>query len=97
MAWYHAQRRKILASVGEYRPERITVTVHDTFDQRRLDAAARVALGNGTRLAAFLLYCADYVIRHKPELAELHREYEEERRELQAKREKRERERAPWE
>lgn len=83
----HHQNRKLLAPYGEYRPQRVTVTVHDTFDQRRLDAAATAALGWGTRLAKFLLYCADYTIRHKPELAEIRREFEQERCELQAKRE----------
>ncbi len=86
MAWYHIQQRRKLAPVGDYRPERITVTVYDTFDQRRLDAAARQALGNGTRLAAFLLYCADYVIRNHPKLTSVHRDFEAERRQLQAKR-----------
>ena len=87
MAWYHEDRKKLLAPYGEYRPSRVTVTVHDTFDQRRLDAAATAALGWGTRLAKFLLYAADYTIRHKPELAEIRREFEAERRELQAQRE----------
>jgi hypothetical protein len=96
MAAYHQDRRKLLAPVGEYKPERVSVTVFDTFDQRRLDEAARVALGNGTRLAKFLLYCADYVIRHKPELREVHREFERERRELQEKRKAKEAEGHPW-
>lgn len=86
MAAYHFDRRKLLAPYGEYRPQRLTVTVHDTFDQRRLDAASVAALGWGTRLAKFLLYCADYTIRHHPKLAEICREFEAERRELQAKR-----------
>ncbi len=81
MAWYHQDRRKLLAPVGEYRPQRVAVTIHDTFDQRRLDEAARQALGNGTPLAKFLLYAADHLIRHHPKLKETFREFERERRE----------------
>lgn len=87
MAAYHLDRRKLLAPYGEYRPQRITVTLHDTFDQRRIDAAMVAALGWGTRLAQFFIYCADYTIRHKPELAEIRREFEVERRELLAQKE----------
>ncbi len=63
MGWDHLERQKRLAPIGEYRPEVYRVTVHDTFEQFRLQMAAQ-ALDNGMTVQEFLLYAARYVVRN---------------------------------
>ena len=63
MGWDHQERRKRLAQVGEYRPEVYRVTVHDTFDQYRLEMAAQ-AIQNGMSVSEFFLFAARYVLRN---------------------------------
>jgi hypothetical protein len=67
MGWDHTERRKRLAPIGEYRPEVYRVTVHDTFQQFYLAAAAQ-AVRNGMTVSEFLLFAAYYVLRHRREL-----------------------------
>ncbi len=67
MGWDHAERRKRLAPVGEYRPDVYRVTVHDTFEQLRLRSAA-LAICNRTDVPGFFLFAAHYVLRHHREL-----------------------------
>jgi hypothetical protein len=74
MGWDHTAREERLAPVGRYEPEHYRVTVHDTFQQRRLTAAAHV-VGNGTTIPEFLLWCADYVIDRHRQLATVRKAY----------------------
>jgi uncharacterized protein (UPF0305 family) len=67
MGWDHADRRKRLAPIGEYRPEVYRVTVHDTFRQLELEMAA-LGIQNGMSVAEFLLFSARYVIRNHRKL-----------------------------
>ena len=66
MSWTRA-RRKLLAPVGQYKPETFRVVVHDTFQQYTLRMAAQV-IRNGMSVPEFLLFCAAYVISHHREL-----------------------------
>ena len=86
MAWYHNHRERLRAPYGEYRPKRHSVTIFDTYDQRRLEAAA-LAIQGDCFLGKFFLFCADFTIRRHPALRRLHRDYEAERKRLAARRE----------
>jgi hypothetical protein len=74
MGWEHTAREERLAPVGEYRPEHYRVTVHDTFQQRRLTAAAH-SVRNGMSLPEFFLWCADYVLDRHRQLATVRKAY----------------------
>ena len=74
MGWEHTAREERLAPVGRYEPEHYRVTVHDTFQQRRLTAAAHV-IGNGMSIPEFLLFCADYVLNRHRQLATVRKAY----------------------
>jgi hypothetical protein len=67
MGWDHIARQKRLAPIGEYRPKVYRVTVHDTFDQLRLQAAAQ-AIENGMSVSDFFRFSAYYVRLHHREL-----------------------------
>jgi hypothetical protein len=83
MGWEHTAREKRLAPIGEYRPEVYRVTVHDTFQQAQLRAAA-LEIRNGMSLPEFLLWCADYVIDHYRKLATVRKVYRKGAREISA-------------
>jgi len=74
MGWEHTAREERLAPVGEYRPEVYRVTVHDTFQQRRLSAAAH-SIRNGMSLPEFFLWCAEYAIERHRQLAAVRKAY----------------------
>jgi hypothetical protein len=74
VGWEHTAREERLAPVGRYEPEHYRVTVHDTFQQRRLSAAAHV-IHNGMTIPGFFLWCADYVLAHHRQLATLRKAY----------------------
>jgi hypothetical protein len=74
VGWDHTAREERLAPIGEYRPERYRVIVHDTFQQRRLTAAA-LLIRNGMSLPEFFLYCAEYVMDHHRRLGAVRKAY----------------------
>jgi hypothetical protein len=74
MGWEHTAREKRLAPVGEYEPETYKVKVYDTFDQRRLLAAA-LMIRNGMGIPEFFLFAADYVIWHHRRLPVVRKAY----------------------
>jgi hypothetical protein len=74
MGWEHTAREARLASVGEYRPEVYRVRVHDTFDQRRLLAAA-LLIRNGMSIPEFFLFSAGHVIAHHRRLSVVRKAY----------------------
>jgi hypothetical protein len=74
MGWEHTAREERLAPIGRYEPEHYRVTVHDTFDQRRLTAAAHT-IANGMTVSEFFRWCADYVIDRHRQLATVRKAY----------------------
>jgi hypothetical protein len=74
MGWEHTAREERLAPVGRYEPEHYRVTVHDTFQQRRLTAAAH-SIHNGMTIPEFFLFCADYVLDRHRQLGAVRKAY----------------------
>jgi len=72
MGWAETAREKRRAPIGEYRPERYTVVVYDTFEQYKLRMAA-LTIRNGMSVPEFFLYCAEYVLDHHRKLKDLRR------------------------
>lgn len=83
MGWEHTVREKKLAPIGEYKPERYRVVVHDTFQQHRLETAASILCGKAD-LAAFFLFCAEYVIANHRRLKGFRRIFRKGIREIRA-------------
>jgi hypothetical protein len=83
MGWEHIAREKRLAPIGEYRPEHYRVTVHDSFQQAQLRAAA-LAIRNGMTVPEFFRFCAEYVIDHHRELKTVRKVYRKGAREISA-------------
>jgi hypothetical protein len=52
VGWDHTAREKRLAPIGEYRPVRYSVIIHDSFEQAQLRAAA-LAIRNGMTVPEF--------------------------------------------
>jgi hypothetical protein len=74
MGWEHTAREERLAPVGTYEPETYKVKVYDTFDQRRLIAAA-LTIRNGMSVPEFFLFAADYVMDRHRRLAVVRKVY----------------------
>jgi hypothetical protein len=72
MGWEHTARQQRLAPIGEYKPQPYRVVVHDTFQQYRLSMAA-LEIRKSMSVPEFLLFCAEYVIKHHRELKRFRR------------------------